>query len=250
MVLVLQHTKYLHFCPRCGKPTEYNPARGGLCIDCYLEIHREKIPKNLSVEITVCAGCGEIKYGDKWYDPSISNFISIISRHLRKSSIRVYDHKLVLPSDFSVDLQNYQKLVIPIKIAKGGDELVEKPLTIHIQHAFCPLCSKKTSGKYYESIIHLRFSKKNEQRVFQTVQLFVDRFMESAEKLETIDIKKDGAHGLVLRYSNKRTAKKFIENLKKNFSIIIYQQYKEPILINITKKQMRINVEKYFIRIV
>jgi len=240
-----------YVCPRCGAPTKFNPDRHGLCIDCFLELHRGRIGESITVEITVCLGCGGIRYGKDWYSASLDNFKNILTKLLRKTELKPYDISLdKISSDILRTLRNFRKIYVPVMVYVSGEKLVTKYIELRINKAFCPICSKKQSGKYYESVIHLRYRPGAARIVVDTIRNFVDMEWMGLEKLETVDVKKDGAHGIVIRWSSKKIAHRFIEHLKKKFSIAILKKYKEQVLVTTSQGRPRqITVEKYVIKI-
>ncbi len=241
-----------YVCPRCGAPTKFNIERHGLCIDCFLEMHRGKISEKIAISITVCLGCGRIRYGNKWYTASLDVFKDILTRLLRKTELKVYDISLDrISSNVLEELRGSKKIYVPVGIYLANRKLVTRYIEVRINKAFCPLCSKKQSGKYYESVIHIRYKAEIMGSLMDAIRIFIDKEWSGLENIETVDIKKDGAHGIVIRWSSRRMARRFLEHLKKKFSIIILRKYREQTLVSIGQgKSKQIVVEKYIIRII
>ena len=248
MILV----SYAYVCPKCGAPTKYNPERHGLCIDCFLKQHKEKIEEHIKINVTVCVGCGKLRYGKDWYSPTISNFKNILRGLLRRTNLRLYDLTFDdVPEDTPQTLRDLDKALIPVTISISNERVATKHVEIRVQKAFCPLCSKKQSGKYYESVIHLRFKPEMSESVCDTINHFIDTTWHNLQVFETVDVKKEGAKGLVIRWSSKKIGRKFLEYLRGKYSIIILRKYREQMLVIMGKNAPRqITVEKYIIRLV
>ena len=243
---------YTYFCPRCGKPTRYNSDRGGLCIDCYTELRGIKLgQKDISVELVVCMGCGKIKYGNTWFEPSRQNFDSILRNIVRKTNLRFFDFKIEMPSDLELSsLSQFDKVYVLTSIFIAGQRTVRRRIEIRINRAFCPICSQKRSGKYYESVLHIRFSREDRSELINILNMFIETNILRADRLEVIDIKKNGAHGIVIRCSSKNLAKKLLAMLHRKFSVIIMNKYREQVTVDIQNKPQRRSIEKYIIRLV
>ncbi len=251
MVSLLTDTLYTYFCPRCGKPTQFNSERKGLCLDCFAELKGATLKqKNFKMEITVCVGCGKIRYGNSWFEPTRSNFDKILKNLAKRTQLRFYEFRVEMPTDIEISsLGQYDKIYVLISIPITSHNVLRRGIELRINKAFCPLCSKKRSGKYYESVLHIRFSRDIESEFMLILDEFINTSMIQMEKLEVIDVKKDGAYGVVIRFSDRKMARSLLTSLNKKFSLVILKRYREQVTVEINNKLQRRVVEKYFIRL-
>jgi len=252
MVILAMAGDYYYVCPRCGAPTKYNRERGGLCIDCYVKMRGEGISENIKVRMTICIGCGRIRYGKEWYPLSTDTLGSILMKLLKKTDLRKYDVSIQqIPLESPSTIMEYKKILVPILIEVTKGRSVTRYVQVGIEKTLCPLCSRKQSGKYYESIIRLRFKSEIAETLREDINRFIDVSLRNLDRIETVDIKKDGPHGLVTRWSNRRIARKFLEFLKSRYSILIIRKYREPITIVTDKGTTRhVMVDNYMVRLI
>jgi len=238
-------------CPRCGKRTSFNPDRKGLCLECFLEVHRSRISESRpSVAITVCIGCGRIRHGKEWLIGSPENVKKVLSLLLKKTNLRIYDFDVEISDNFLDSLSDYKKAYVPVNLYVSGEKVVQKHVEVRLDKAFCPICSSKKSGKYYESVIHLRYGG-SVIELMDDVSRFMERALRLPKRLEVFDVKKEGRSGLVVRVSDRRLAREFLGFLATKYSLIILKKYREPILVSLGQGTMRqVMVEKYLIRLI
>jgi len=239
-------------CPKCGRYTEYNPERHGLCISCFMKKHKQKIDEKIKVSVVVCVGCNRLKYGKEWFDNSADNFRRILTFLIRKTSLRIYDFVISrVDEELLSGLRELKKVFIPISINIATGSSIMKYVEVIIHKALCDICSRKDSGKYYESIMHLRFSRDISEYIQEITTRFIESTWKNLDKYETVDIKREGKKGIVIRWSNRKIAKDFLRFLKEKFSVIIIKQYKEHIDIHgIKGKNRSLTVDKYILRII
>jgi len=243
--------EYKYVCPKCGAPTNYSSERQGLCIECYLKKHRAKIDRDIKIKIDVCIGCGRVRYGKDWFLPSFENLATIIKKQLKKTVLRPYDIQIEdMDRRTLTELRDLKKIFIPIKISVTNRDTIIRHVEIDINKAFCSICSKKQSGRYYESVIHLRFQKEMQDNLIDVINRFVEEKLYRSETLEIIDVKKEGGKGVVVRLSSKKLARNFLGYLGQSFSLIILKRYTEPIILESgSHGKKQISVEKYIIRL-
>lgn len=243
-------SNYKYFCPRCGKPTQYNEERRGLCIDCFVELKGAGLKQeNFKLEITVCIGCSRIKHGNAWLDSNRETLNARLHSLLRNTELKFYDFEVELPADIdSSALSHCEKFHVLLNVLSGGQRIVRKRATLRVNKAFCPLCSQKQSGKYYESIIHIRFSREVRDKLMEILNRFVDTTTTQLDRLEVIDVKKEGS-GIAIRFSDRKLAKKLLSILNREFSLAILRKYKTPVTLSVGNKQQLINIDVFIIRL-
>lgn len=217
-----------------------------------MEHHNQKIDEKIKVSIKVCIGCNRLKYGKEWFNASVNNLKRILTLLIRKTNLRFYDFVISgIDEDLLLGLRELKKVFIPLNINISTEKFVSRHVEVIIQKALCDVCSKKSSGKYYECIMHLRFSKNIASSVLETTQEFIETTWRNLDKFETVDIKKEGKQGIAIRWSNRKIAEKYLRFLKEKFSIIIIKKYKEHIdIFMVGNKNRRLTVNKYILRIV
>ncbi len=243
---------YQYVCPKCGKPTTYNQERNGLCIDCFLETKRSKIEEKIKVKITICLGCRRLKHGKEWLEPTKENIEIVLRSGLKRTSLRMYDYTILdIPEGVKEDLREVKKIFLPVQVFVANRKVVVRHIEVDIDKAFCTLCGQKQSGKYYEAVIHVRYMRGIIDYLSRSIDLFLEEISRKLDRLEIIDVKKEGKRGLVIRFSDRKLARRFLEYLSRNYSIAILRKYKEPITV-ISEKDTRrqVVIEKYFIRII
>ena len=151
--------EYKYVCPKCGAPTNYSPERQGLCIECYLEKHKTKIDRDIKIKIDVCIGCGKVRYGKDWFQPSSENFATIVERQLKRTALKPYDVQIEDMDQKTLgELRDLKKIFIPIKIFVTNRDTIMRHIEVDINKVFCPICARKQSGRYYESVIPVSYT--------------------------------------------------------------------------------------------
>lgn len=242
--------KYTYFCPRCGKPTQYNKERNGLCIDCFVELEKAELEnEDFKFDVTICIGCGRIKHGNLWLELNKEVLKTRLYSLIHDTKLKFYDFEVELPTN--IDLSSayqYDKLDIIANVSVRDQKIIRKQITLRINKAFCPLCSKKQSGKYYESVIHIRFQRESRSKLTEVLSEFINTTTTRLEKLETIDVKKEG-EGIVIRLSSRKLAKELLSALNRKFSLAILRKYRTPVTVNINNRQQLINIDVFIIRL-
>ena len=129
------------FCPRCGKES------GGLCTDCYLELHPVKVNE---FKVTACS-CGRYLHKGNWVrmegmiDDSVGRNLLIPDEiTLQGVEIRHYIGEGRVNLEIEI-VARYKEKVIEMKL---------KP-EVRVEKQQCIVCSRQASG-YYEAILQVR----------------------------------------------------------------------------------------------
>jgi nonsense-mediated mRNA decay protein 3 len=170
-------------CYKCGASSKDKKFVDYLCIDCFINERKKRIPDELSIKI--CKICGKMK-------------VSTWTRDIEK-----------IKEELTKKFSKYNPISINIK----EDEVIitffdnvefDKNIKIRREYTLCEVCSK-VRNKYYEAIIQIR---KKEEKVKETKMKIEE------EKLEEI---KDE----VIKLLKNKTFITKIEKLKFGYNIYV-----------------------------
>lgn len=211
-----------YHCPKCGRETIYSEELEGLCEDCFREKYRIRNLSMLRIDIKVCPICGRIKMGDKWVRSSTKNFKQLILSQIKKKRIiRGYNVALELNQLENASSRNQllsdNYMVIPITLYRGEIVIQTLALEIKINKQICPLCRKKASGKYFEYVIHIRFTKGKVKEKEAKIRELIKGILFYAGPDTFIDTKKIH-RGIDIRISNRKIGDKLLHRIMEIFN--------------------------------
>ena len=178
----------MKICPRCGRSEGEAPFIGGLCKDCYVEVHGvAKIPGQ--IQFLFCQYCGRYKYQGGWNEPSgtveetIRDYVEmVIARKGRPTQdieeFWVEDIRLERPYTGP----GIYRVLVTIA-GRSGDVIVSERrlVNVKVDVGVCPMCTNRITKRGYNAIIQVRSS---DGRLSKGLRRRIDKFLE--EQLSTV----------------------------------------------------------------
>ncbi len=206
-----------YLCPRCGKETEFKQEYGGLCEDCYLELHGRKSidDKPLNIKIDTCKICGAIKYGNKWIKAKKETmepiFINFVKRNynVKKLGIDVeirLEYSSVYPFEEPINIKLY---------SKDGKMIDHKLLEITPRWVTCQKCNLKQSGEYWEYIIRIRYGEKRYNHEDYLSKILSNVEIPPNEYIKIVRVK----NGLDIYFTDKKSGRMLLDILLTKFNV-------------------------------
>ena len=178
----------MRICPRCGRSEGEVPFIGGLCKDCYVEVHGvARIPGQIN--FLFCQYCGRYKYQGGWNEPSgtveetIRDYIEMVIARKGRPTEGIEEFWV---EDVSLERPYtgpgiYRALVTIA--GRSGDVVVSerKIVKVKVDVGVCPMCTNRITKRGYNAIIQVRSA---DGRLSRGLRRRVDRFLE--EQLSTV----------------------------------------------------------------
>jgi len=211
-------------CPRCGRETVYSEELEGLCEDCFREKYKIHNLDKLRVNIKICPICGRVKFGDKWIRSNKKNLKQLIlSQVKKKKDIRGYN--VIIELNQTGDetplplnqLLSDNFMIIPATLYKKKIMIQAVMIEIKITKQICPLCHKKASGKYYEYIIHVRFTGGRTKEKETKVREIIKSVLSHAKPDVFIDVKKI-RKGIDIKISDRKIGDRLLHRIIDTFN--------------------------------
>jgi len=226
-------------CPKCGKEKDKDQFIATVCAECSFSI--KDIASLKTTELTICKGCGRVRYKNKWDLFSEDDLKKIVEENI-KVSLQEYEIKDII-TEFYKD-----KIKIIVKInGKAENYKIEtvKEFNIALKTIYCDDCYKNMSD-YFIATIQIRYTKTEEEKYkpvignYNMADYFV-RVIQNAVK----DLRKTGdfsAHiqkieqdknGINIMVGSKMQAVSFIKSIKPTFE---YTRKDTKSMVGIDKK--------------
>lgn len=239
-----------YHCPKCGRETVYRKELEGLCEECFRKKYTLVNLAKINIITKMCPICGRIRFGNKWVKNNPINLKRFILSQLKKlKNIRGYETRFEISKDMinniADSILSSSPIVIPIKLYKENIEIQDAYVELKIQKQVCPLCHKKTSGTYYEYIIHIRFRGKAAREKEVRIQKIIKQILSRAPGDVFIDIKKI-RRGMDIRVSDRSYGEKLLNKITSNFNTEARQyaerKYESNLNKNIIVKKAMIEI--------
>jgi NMD protein affecting ribosome stability and mRNA decay len=150
-------------CYRCGASSKYKKFIDSLCVDCFINERKKKIPDEIIVK--VCKDCGKLRI-KTWTDKKKINK-ELMDKLSKYNPIKIVEKDDGIEVTFS-DKVNFEKV---IKLKK--------------EFTLCDVCSKIRS-KYYEAIIQIRMeegkTKKEREEIEKRLEEIKNSIVENLQK--------------------------------------------------------------------
>jgi len=144
-------------CPECGEPTQAGEGEESVCDDCYVErLDVLDVPEEVVVE--VCSRCGSYVRDGDWvsHDEHVPD--EDVAVRAVKEATRVHVEAREPSLVLGIAGQDPNKLEVHVEVvavARGRGVEEDEVVTVTLDRASCPTCSKRAGG-YYESVVQVR----------------------------------------------------------------------------------------------
>ncbi|MCE4629469.1 MAG: hypothetical protein F7C82_04245 [Desulfurococcales archaeon] len=220
-------------CPRCGRSESEVEFIGPFCRDCYIQVYGvATLPKQ--VDFVYCQYCGRYKYQGGWNEPTgtieetlIDYLTFYLTRKLRPtehldeawiSEIRL-DKEFVGPAIYNA--------FVKINGRRGDVEVIEeKIVTVKVNAAVCPVCTRRITKRGYNAILQIRSSEgKLSENLRERVNVFLSENL-SGRLAESIIGFEEHKEGFDILIEDPSIARMIAAKLKSNFMAKTIETFK------------------------
>jgi nonsense-mediated mRNA decay protein 3 len=162
------------FCVKCGN--EADVTVNGLCLDCFLD-GRKLITLPHHVDVSVCANCGDIGYGEFWVT---KDHMEAVWDAAKNAVVPIKEAKIISTEETAIEQEPFTFLVTVNAVLDISGQTAEDEAStiVRLKNTVCKRCSKQL-GNYYEAILQIRagskdVSQKILKEAFNRVENLVD----------------------------------------------------------------------------